>query len=196
MGRGYPIYGRGGVEVWDYWKQVGVPRSYMGLMLHGFPNLFWAIGPNSQVWSSFFEVIETKIDLAAKLVKHMMLTNAKSFEPRLDLEEQWSQMCMERLKTTPYAAGCISYYKWQKSSPHINGKEEMKKDEETYYPAWFPGVPSELRELSDNATPNEFVWAPKTDGKWDVPTPPVNSPWKEDRMKATPIKLRGEGARL
>ena len=61
----------------------------------------------------------------------------------------------------------------------------------------FPGLPSELRAYSDNSGPEEYVWKSKTDGKWDVPIPPTVTPWKEDRMKATPVKLRTGGeARL
>jgi cation diffusion facilitator CzcD-associated flavoprotein CzcO len=126
MGRSYPIYGRGGVELWDRWLELGLPRAYQGAMVNNFPNLMLAVGPNTQVWSSFVEVMEMKVDLLVKMLKHMCLTNAKSFEPRLELEAQWEEFCKEGLKTTPYAAGCISYYKYQKSSPRINGGLEER----------------------------------------------------------------------
>jgi hypothetical protein len=27
FGRAFPIYGRGGVEMWEYWRKCGNPRS-------------------------------------------------------------------------------------------------------------------------------------------------------------------------
>lgn len=135
-----------------------------------------------------------KTDLLMKLLKHMCATNAASFEPRVDLEEKWAQFCMDNLPNTPYAAGCLSYYKYQKSSPRVNGKaDQMDPNETNYYPAWFPGLPSELREASDKSGPADYVWTTKKDGKWDLPIPPTVTPYKEDRMRATPMKKRTGG---
>ncbi|KAI9022590.1 hypothetical protein DFJ74DRAFT_721975 [Hyaloraphidium curvatum] len=55
MGVKYPIYGRGGKEIWERWREVGMPRSYQGAMVTEFPNLVLVVGPNTQVWSSFVE---------------------------------------------------------------------------------------------------------------------------------------------
>jgi len=61
--------------------------------------------------------------------------------------------------------------------------DKMDTSEETYYPAWYPGLPSELRAKSDSSTPDEYVWTSKSDGKWDIPVPPKVTPYKESRMK-------------
>lgn len=61
MGRSFPIYGKGGVELWDHWLKVGVPRAYQGAMVNGYPNLFLCVGPNSQVWSVSCLLLEREV---------------------------------------------------------------------------------------------------------------------------------------
>ena len=30
FGRGFPVYGRDGKEVWEQWRSIGIPRSFQG----------------------------------------------------------------------------------------------------------------------------------------------------------------------
>lgn len=79
FGRGFPMYGRDGKEIWwvffvsfwvcpcqyeanvvfrlainrEQWKDQGIPRSFMGLTMHNFPNVIFSVGPQGNVWTSF-----------------------------------------------------------------------------------------------------------------------------------------------
>ena len=55
------IRGRGGVKLQDAW--VDGPRSYLGIAIHGFPNLFTITGPSSpSVLSNMLVSIEQHVD--------------------------------------------------------------------------------------------------------------------------------------
>src|SRR3546814_4822688 len=40
------IFGRGGCDLWDSWNEHGV-EAYLGANVHGFPNFFMLMGPNT-----------------------------------------------------------------------------------------------------------------------------------------------------
>jgi cyclohexanone monooxygenase len=77
-----------GVSLRDKWKQG--PRTYLGLMTHGFPNLLLITGPGSpSVLSNVIVSIEQHVDLIARILAQMQSDQTALVEPLLSYEDQW-----------------------------------------------------------------------------------------------------------
>lgn len=86
--QGLGIVGRGGVRLNDYWKEG--PRTYMGIAIHGFPNLFAITGPTSAAALNNNPLaIEDHVELAATMVKHTIDAGAATIEANPDAEDRW-----------------------------------------------------------------------------------------------------------
>jgi cation diffusion facilitator CzcD-associated flavoprotein CzcO len=84
------ITGAGGVTLPEHWARA--PVAYLGLMTHGFPNLFMPTGPGSpSVLANMFAGNEHHLDLAAGLVAHMAAEGLTRVEPTVEAEEWWKQ---------------------------------------------------------------------------------------------------------
>lgn len=73
MGFPMKIYGRGGVSIQDHWARVGGPQVYRGCMMHGFPNLFTLMGPNTGTGHfSYIFTAECVVNFAIKVMKPIL----------------------------------------------------------------------------------------------------------------------------
>lgn len=72
-------------EKWRYG-----PRTYLGLMSHGFPNLFMITGPQSpSVLSNMMVSIEDHVDWVSEALKDLTASGQTRIEPAADAEENW-----------------------------------------------------------------------------------------------------------
>jgi cation diffusion facilitator CzcD-associated flavoprotein CzcO len=53
----YPVRGRGGVDLRDYWDTERY-QGYRGFAAHGYPNFFFIFGPYSIIGTSYFAMVE------------------------------------------------------------------------------------------------------------------------------------------
>ena len=75
------------------------PQTYLGLMSHGFPNLFMLTGIQSpSVLANFFTLNNYHVDLVAELLEHAELQGAVRIEPTVEAEQQWGDLCNEIAK--------------------------------------------------------------------------------------------------
>jgi len=82
------IRGAGGLALRDKWREG--PRTYLGLMTAGFPNLFTITGPGSpSVLTNMIVSIEQHVDLIADLLRHAEAANATRIEAETDAEDNW-----------------------------------------------------------------------------------------------------------
>ena len=82
------IQGRGGQTLNDKW--AAGPRTYLGLMSAGFPNLFVITGPGSpSVLSNMIVSIEQHVDWIADCVAHMRDRGLDTMEAAVDAEDKW-----------------------------------------------------------------------------------------------------------
>jgi cation diffusion facilitator CzcD-associated flavoprotein CzcO len=71
-------------------KWYAGPRTYLGLMTAGFPNLFMITGPGSpSVKSNMITSIEQHVDLVTDSLVHMRDQGLDLMEPELDAENDW-----------------------------------------------------------------------------------------------------------
>jgi cyclohexanone monooxygenase len=82
------IKGRDGLALKDKW--YAGPRTYLGLMTAGFPNLFMITGPGSpSVKSNMITSIEQHVDMVADTLIHMRDQDLELMEPELEAENEW-----------------------------------------------------------------------------------------------------------
>lgn len=82
------IEGRDGLALTDAWEAG--PRTYLGLMVHGFPNLFTVTGPGSpSVLTNMVPSIEHHVAWITDVLVHLAETGRATIEPEADAQERW-----------------------------------------------------------------------------------------------------------
>jgi cyclohexanone monooxygenase len=95
------IRGRGGLTLNHKWAEG--PKTYLGLMSAGFPNLFVITGPGSpSVLSNMMVSIEQHVDWIADCVAWMREQGLEAMEARQDAEDNWVAHVNEVAHNTLY----------------------------------------------------------------------------------------------
>jgi cation diffusion facilitator CzcD-associated flavoprotein CzcO len=95
------IRGRGGVKLTDAWNDG--PRSYLGIAIHGFPNLFTITGPSSpSVLSNMLVSIEQHVDWVSDCIKWMKTEGKATIEPSDSAEQEWAEHTEQLANMTLY----------------------------------------------------------------------------------------------
>ena len=82
------VRGRGGLRLNDKWAHG--PRTYLGLAVQGFPNLFVITGPQSpSVLYNMPLAIEDHVEWAADCIAYLRARNLTAIEPTLEAEDHW-----------------------------------------------------------------------------------------------------------
>jgi cyclohexanone monooxygenase len=82
------IRGRAGIALKQKWTEG--PRTYLGLMMAGFPNLFMITGPGSpSVLSNMVVSIEQHVDWIADCLAYLREHRLAAMEATLDAENAW-----------------------------------------------------------------------------------------------------------
>ena len=102
------IRGRSGTTLRDTWEAG--PRMYLGLMSHGFPNLFTVTGPGSpSVLSNMMPTIEHHVEWIADCIAYLRENGIREIEPRLEAQDSWVEHGNEvASRTLRYT--CSSWY--------------------------------------------------------------------------------------
>jgi cyclohexanone monooxygenase len=95
------IRGRGGLTLNRKWAEG--PKTYLGLMSVGFPNLFVITGPGSpSVLSNMIVSIEQHVDWIADCLAWMRSGGFEAMEAKQDAEDEWVAHVNEVAYTTLY----------------------------------------------------------------------------------------------
>jgi len=102
------IRGRGGLPLRQKWREG--PRTYLGVGMAGFPNLFTITGPGSpSVLTNMLPTIEQHVEWIADAMHHMRHQGRASIEPLVGAEEEWVSHVGEAAgRTLRYT--CSSWY--------------------------------------------------------------------------------------
>lgn len=88
-----------GVDVKELWEQ-GV-RTYLGITMAGFPNLFMSYTPQAPTaLSNGPTIIEAQVETAVDMIKKLEDEGARSIEPTKEAEVEWKQTCDAMLPYT------------------------------------------------------------------------------------------------
>src|SRR4051795_10711200 len=95
------IQGRGGQTLNQKWAEG--PRTYLGVMSAGFPNLFIITGPGSpSVLSNMMVSIEQHVDWIADCIGYMRERDLDAMEANREAEDNWVAHVNEVASTTLY----------------------------------------------------------------------------------------------
>ena len=102
------IRGKDGKALKETW--AAGPRTYLGLMVAGFPNLFLITGPGSpSVLTNVIMAIEQHVELIATCLQHMQKRQLTFAEPTLEAQDQWVAHVNEVASKTLFT-GTQSWY--------------------------------------------------------------------------------------
>jgi cyclohexanone monooxygenase len=102
------IVGRGGATLAHEWEAG--PRTYLGLMTAGFPNMFMITGPGSpSVLSNMFVSIEQHVDWIGDCLAHMSNRQFDCIEPTLAAQDAWVEHVNQVAHTTLYPSAASWY---------------------------------------------------------------------------------------
>lgn len=104
------IKGADGRSLSELWQ--GEPRAYQGLAIHGFPNMFMMLGPNSHgVQGSVMWTAEQQAVYIAKGVKALLGRGVKRFEVKKKVQDEFNARIDKLLARMPIRPDvCKSYY--------------------------------------------------------------------------------------
>lgn len=104
------IYGRAGESLAQAWD--GTPSAYLGTTVHGFPNLFLVIGPNTgNGHGSALTIIEAQAKYIVDALRYAQANMLGSVMPREQAQSAWNVKVQQGLAQTVWnAGGCQSWY--------------------------------------------------------------------------------------
>ncbi|WP_109468297.1 flavin-containing monooxygenase [Albibacillus kandeliae] len=87
------LRGRDGRLLRDKWASG--PRSFLGMMVEGFPNLFATSGPNGPAaLANLITIAENDVDWVANLIEHMKAEGLASAEVTKAAEDRWMNLVL------------------------------------------------------------------------------------------------------
>ena len=123
---------QGGPRLADEWAHG--PRTYLGLMVAGFPNMFLITGPGSpSVKAQMILAIEQHTDWIAACLQHAQGKGLNRIEARQDAQDHWVQHVNEVADSTLYPLANSWYVganipgKPRVFMPYVGGFGEYKK---------------------------------------------------------------------
>ena len=113
------IYGRDGLSLRDKWREG--PRTYLGIGVAGFPNLFTITGPSSpSVISNMMVSIEQHVEWITDCIAHLREHDVAEIEPTVEAETEWAEHVAQVAAGTLYPAANSWYM-----GANVPGKPRM-----------------------------------------------------------------------
>ncbi|KAI0666937.1 hypothetical protein C8Q78DRAFT_982944 [Trametes maxima] len=111
----FKILGRDGVDINERWKPH--PVSYLSVAVDGFPNMFMALGPNSNIASGMLiPLLEAQVMYAVQATAKIQRERLKSMEVKTRALRDFDQYL-----ETVFNAKCRSWYKMGKEDGRVAG---------------------------------------------------------------------------
>lgn len=115
------IRGRGGRSLKEKWAEG--PRSYLGLVSAGFPNMFFIHGPGSpSVLTNMITASETQVELITQIIEDLRARRIVEVNATAEAEDDWIDHVADVAEGTQYTApDCRSWY----LGANIQGKRRI-----------------------------------------------------------------------
>jgi cation diffusion facilitator CzcD-associated flavoprotein CzcO len=103
------IRGRGNRELGVAWREGA--EAYLGISVHGFPNLFMLYGPNTNLGhNSIIYMLESQIRYVGDAIGQLRRAPGLSFDVRPEVQDAFNEALQHALGRTVWASGCSSWY--------------------------------------------------------------------------------------
>ncbi|OZI24080.1 cyclohexanone monooxygenase [Bordetella genomosp. 9] len=103
------ITGRAGARLGEKWRAG--PATYLGLMVHGFPNMFIVTGPGSpSVKANMVTAIEQHVEWIADCLTYLDDHGIDTIEPTSEAEDDWVRHVNEVANGTLFPQATNSWY--------------------------------------------------------------------------------------
>jgi cation diffusion facilitator CzcD-associated flavoprotein CzcO len=110
------ITGRDGLKLGEAWRDG--PKSYLALLMHGFPNLFIIGGPSGpSILANYIRLDEMNVDWVVDCILHMRRQGLATVEATADAQARWGQTVCEIADRTLYVKADTWY-----TGTNIEGK--------------------------------------------------------------------------
>jgi cation diffusion facilitator CzcD-associated flavoprotein CzcO len=105
------VKGRDGRTLADAWREQGM-TAYKGTTVHGFPNLFFIVGPNTGLGhTSMVFMIESQVTYILGALQAMGERGIAAVEPKARAQAAWTADIQRRMRRTVWnTGGCASWY--------------------------------------------------------------------------------------
>jgi cation diffusion facilitator CzcD-associated flavoprotein CzcO len=134
------IRGRAGKTLKEKWSEG--PRTYLGLAMAGFPNLFTITGPGSpSVLTNMLPSIEQHVEWIADCLAYMREHGLRRVEPSVEAEEAWVSH-VSAVAGTSLRSTCSSWY----IGANVPGKPRVFMP----YIGGFPAYVQKCNEVAAN----------------------------------------------
>jgi cation diffusion facilitator CzcD-associated flavoprotein CzcO len=156
------VVGRDGLRLADHFAEVGM-QAYKGATVHGYPNLFLIVGPNTGLGhSSMVFMIEAQVAYAVDAIRTMRARRVVTVEPVAAAQARWNDDLQRRMRRTVWSTGgCSSWYL------DAHGRNVMLWPRTTYT---FKRLTARFDTESYTATPEQPVRPAGTGATVPAPT--------------------------
>jgi cation diffusion facilitator CzcD-associated flavoprotein CzcO len=102
--------GKDGRTLSEVWR--GSPEAYLGITVHGFPNLFLLVGPNTGLGhSSIIFMIEAQIAYIMDCLQKVSSQGLRGLEVRAETQQDFNEQLQQELSKFVWTkGGCTSFY--------------------------------------------------------------------------------------
>jgi len=113
----FPITGRGGSRLDEVWADGAV--AYKGMTVHGFPNWFMMMGPNTGPGhTSVLVYTEAQIHHALGAIQKLRALNLRYVDVKQGVQDRYNAGIQKRMKYMVWSSGCNSWYLSKDGSNH------------------------------------------------------------------------------
>ena len=111
------ISGRDGRRLNDVWLDGA--EAYLGISVHGFPNLFMLYGPNTNLGhNSIIYMLESQFHYVLQCLENLKAHPV--MEVRDDVQSAFNQRIQKQIRETVWEKGCNSWYKTESGKNTAN----------------------------------------------------------------------------
>jgi cation diffusion facilitator CzcD-associated flavoprotein CzcO len=102
--------GKDGRTLSEVWR--GSPEAYLGITVHGFPNLFLLVGPNTGLGhNSIIFMIESQIAYIMDCLQKVSSQGLRGLEVRAERQQDFNEQLQQELSKFVWTkGGCTSFY--------------------------------------------------------------------------------------
>lgn len=105
----FEIYGLDGASLDDNWRNGA--EAYLGTTVHGFPNWYFVVGPNTGLGhNSMVFIIESQIAYIRSCMREIEKRQAKYADVLPRIQSDFNDSLQRRMNGTVWKSGCQSWY--------------------------------------------------------------------------------------